>query len=82
MISLDHEDLQRIQLREIATDLKIAPFLPLPSKLRKERNWAPLFFSKDFLEEHKEIKVEDFELSTQVLKSLGIEVSKARERFR
>ena len=47
----------------LATDLMIAPNLPIPSKARKERNWAPLFFSKNFVEIHKDIKLEDFRLS-------------------
>ena len=60
VLSLDHDDLKRIVLRDLATDLKMASHLPIPSKARKERNWAPLFFSKDFVQIHKDIKLEDF----------------------
>ena len=63
VISLDHDDLRRIKLREIATDLKLAPNLPTATKGRNVKTWAPHFFSKDFLKDRDDIKLEDFEMS-------------------
>ena len=40
-----------------------------------------MFFSKDFVKQHTDIRVEDFALTEKRLKTLAIEVSKARERF-
>ena len=81
VINIDQDDLKRINLREIATDLKLAPNLPSLSKRRKERNWAPLFFAQHFVKEHREITLVDFALTDKKLKTLAVEVSKARERF-
>lgn len=41
-----------------------------------------MFFAKDFLKDHKDIQLEDYQLPKQKLKLLGIEASKARERFK
>ena len=82
VISLDDDNLKRINLREIATDLMLAPNLPGLSTKRRERNWALVFFAKDFVKEHTNITLENYELPQKKLKELGIEVSKAREKFK
>ena len=63
VLSLDHDNLHRVKIREIALDLMLAPNLPKLSKVRNERNWAPLFFSKDFLINRGLILLEDFQMS-------------------
>ena len=82
VINIDKDDLSNLKLRDLATELLMAPYLPIQSTARKGRSWELLFYPKDFIKEHKSIELNDFLLPDQKLKTLGIEVSKARERFK
>ena len=46
------------------------------------RNWKPFFYSKHFINEHPDIELEQFVMPEKTLKKLGVEVSRARERFK
>ena len=45
-------------------------------------DWAPLFFSKHYIDEHDDVTPENYELKSEELKRLGILVSKLRARIR
>jgi len=51
-----------LQIRELASDLTISPFLPTKISRRRRKVWTPEFFSKHFLSENDELELGDFVL--------------------
>ena len=62
VIDVDTVDMRDEHTHVISTDLMIAPNLPLTSGTSKVKQWAPLFFPKDFVKEHDDITMEGFKL--------------------
>ncbi len=78
MICFDQADIHSTKLHVIATDLQLAPFVPHEPSKRREKNWKPIFFSKEFVREHQDMILDTYCLGERRLKNLGIEVTKAR----
>ena len=82
VISLQQDNLDQPRLHVVATDLLMASSYPYQDVDTSTEAWAPLFFSKHYIAEHDEITPENFELKSEELKRLGIQVSKLRARIR
>ena len=81
IISLSDDNIQSLNLRVIATDLLMAPNLPIGSPSKKNTNWKPVFFSDNFTRENKDITLDKFVIEQENLMQIGINVSKRRKLF-
>jgi len=82
VLSLDGEHAPRIKGYLISTDLLYVKGIPAVAPTRREKEWAPIFFSKIFIKEHPEITLEHFKLSANKLKALGVQVTRLRQQIR
>ena len=57
---MDGVDLTQLKTYELAPDLLLGSALAGTHGSRRDKNWAPLFSSKDFVKKHSDIEVEDF----------------------
>jgi len=82
VLSLDGEHAPRIKEYLISTDLLyVKGIRPVPPT-RREKEWAPIFFSKIFIKEHPKPTLEHFKLSANKLKALGVQVTRLRQQIR
>ena len=74
-------DLQPPPVRsfDLGADIILNNALPHVGPALRIRHWSLLFYSKDFVEEHPYMQLEDFRLSQARLIKLGVEVSRARK---
>ena len=79
MISIDGDDLSSLKVYELASDLLLGSALAGTQARRRDKSWQPLFSAKQFAEEHKDIALEDFQLSSRRLQDFGVKVSNARK---
>ena len=62
VISIQHDDLEKLRVHELAPDLMMGSALSgIQSKVRG-RKWEPLFCSKAFLRQHTQIQLEAYRL--------------------
>ena len=66
----------------ISTDLLYVKGIPPVAPARREKEWAPFFFSKNFITEHPKITLEQFRLPASKLKALGVQVTRLRKHIR
>ena len=66
----------------VATDLLMANSYPYQDANSTAEDWAPIFFSKHYIDEHHDVTPENYELKSEELERLGILVSKLRARIR
>lgn len=78
MISLQDDNLNQPRQHVLSTDLLLARGYPYNELSPVEPSWKPLFFSKDFVGDHDDIRPENFELSVADLSRLGVQVSELR----
>ena len=78
VISLTVDDLDHPTIHPISTDLLMASSYPYLPRSHQDKTWAPLFYSKDFVAEHDNIRPENFELKSDKLKQIGVKVTKLR----
>ena len=57
---MDGVDLTQLKTYELAPDLLLGSALAGTHGSRRDKSWAPLFSSKDFVKKHSDIEVEDF----------------------
>ena len=70
-----------LQAHSLNIDQQLAkPERPEPGPLRKT-TWKPLFFTKDLLKGHEELKLEDFALKDRQLRRLGAQITADRQRI-
>ena len=55
VISFSHDNLDKVKIFPIATDLLISSNLPTGTTPKKSKVWKPHFFSQTFLRDHKDI---------------------------
>ena len=79
MISINGDDLSRLKVYELASDLLLGSALAGTHGRRRDKNWQPLFSSNQFAEEHGDIALEDFQLSQRRLHDYGVKISNARK---
>ena len=65
----------------ISTDLLYVKGIPPVAPSRREKEWAPIFFSKIFIKEYPEITLEQFKLPTGKLKALGVQATRLRHQI-
>ena len=68
VVSMSHDELEDIRSYSIASDLSMAPFLPISTGSYYQKKWTPYFLAEHFLEQHKELELEKFALSSEQLK--------------
>ena len=82
VISLGHDNLEKLRTYDLATDLLMAPSLPGLPTTRREKHWAPIFSSQMFVKEHKDLTLPNYQLRERRLKALGKQFSECRKSFR
>ena len=78
VISLQHDDLDTLKVHDLATDLKMAPFLPCVPSGRRNKTWAPIFLSAPFLRANDDVCLKNYKLGPAKLLKLGKQVSMLR----
>ena len=78
MISLQEDDLDQPRQHVLATDLLLAVGYPYKELSPAESSWAPIFFSKDWVADHDNIRPENFGFNASQLCRLGVQVSELR----
>ena len=82
VISITEDADEDIGVYSIVEDIEIlANQLRVPPP-RRGADWAPLFLPTTFAREHIDMTLEHYRLGERRLKTLGIEVSKLREKLR
>ena len=81
MVSLAVDDLDAIKSYSIASDLQMAPFLPVSTGSYHRKKWSPHFLTEIFVEEHKGLELENYVQSSEQLKHSGMEISGLRKQF-
>ena len=81
VVSLAHDDLDQLKSYSIASDLHMAPFLPVSTGSYHQKTWSPHFLTENFVEEHKDLELENYVRSSEELKHCGIEISGLRKQF-
>ena len=79
MISTGRDDLENIKVFELSSDLLLGSALSGTPSKNRGRQWQPLFSSKDFLRQHKNLTLEEFELEDKSKQEFGKTVSVARQ---
>ena len=59
----------------------MAPFVPISTGSYHQKKWTPFFLTENFMEEHKELELEQFAQSSEQLKQHGIVISNLRKQF-
>jgi hypothetical protein len=77
----DDEDMD-IDVYSIVEDIEILESQQREPPPRRGADWAPLFLPTSYSREHTDMTLEHYKLGERRLKTLGIEVSKLRERLR
>ena len=67
---------------ELETDMAVFQNQPRLLPPRREIEWAPLFLPTTYAREHEDISLETYRLGEKRLRTLGVEVSKVREKLR
>ena len=62
----------------LASDLLVGAGLSGLQSKAHIKEWRPLFSSREFLHNHKEVTIEAFELSRESQCDLGVKISEAR----
>lgn len=69
----------------IATDLKMVSYLPKMASTtinkKDDKTYKPRFFSKDFIEDHPDPKMDEHRLDEKKLKEYGIIVTNIRREL-
>ena len=81
-MSLDGGRDQRIKSYLISTDLLYISGIRPVAPTRREKEWAPIFFSKTFIKEDHEITLEKYKLSDNKLKTIGVQATRLRSQIR
>ena len=81
MISLDHDDPLKMNLRELAADMSLAQAERRVPNTRREREWAPVFCPRQFVSDQTAMDLERFKLTEAKLRQQGGLISKLRKRF-
>ena len=79
---MQHDDLTKNLVHPISTDLLLSPNLPRRVGRPSLKKWTPLFYSKAFMEEYKEITTELFELTNEEIIKYGTEVTTIRKHIK
>ena len=64
----------------MATDLLLGNALAGTVSRKSEEKWTPLFSSKAFAKEHKDVELNDYRLSDDRCLELGVKISDARAK--
>ena len=72
---MSHDEVDDIRSYSIASDLSMAPFLPISTGSYYQKKWSPHFLAEHFLEQHKDLELETFAQSPEQLKQYGSEIS-------
>ena len=78
VISLEHDDLEKLRTYDLATDLKLASTVPPIPTGRRNKTWMPFFSPKYFVKDRKNLTTEEYKLTPGKLKSLGMQASRIR----
>ena len=82
VISITQDEDEDVGVHSIVEDIQIIASLPRQPPGRRDGEWAPLFLPTTFARGHNDMTLEHYKLGERRLKTLGIEVSKLREKFR
>ena len=82
MLNVDAADTYALRTWELRSDLLMAAGLAKDHGPRANRQWKPIFCSRQFVKDHQQINIEDFELSRDELYTLGQQVTQLRSTFR
>ena len=66
----------------IEEDMAVMAAIPRPPRARRAEEWAPLFLPTAYAREHVDISLENYRLGEKRLRTLGVEISKHRQRLR
>ena len=81
IIDLDVDDLSQLTGYAISEDLDSAQDEPRPPNSRRVKAWEPIFFSKQFVKDHGDISIPQFELSPTQLLNYAKKITKLRKEF-
>ena len=79
---MSHDDVRNPRTFGIATDLLVADGYDKVPVRGRPTQWKPLFMPKLFVEEHKEITLDEFRLKEQQFRQHGEQISEFREELR
>ena len=65
IINLERDDVSRIKIRDLATDLLFLDGIPDPPRRTQGNQWEPIFLSKNWLKDREEIVLDDFRLRAE-----------------
>jgi len=81
VMSLDGGAEPRVKGYLISTDLLyVKGIRPVPPT-RREKQWEPLFFGKAFVEADPDISLEKYTISSNKMKSLGVQATRLRSQI-
>ena len=82
VISISEDSLIDVDQHEIDEDMVALQALPRLPRPRRDADWSPLFLPTQYSKDHQDISMVTYKLGEKRLKSLGIEVSKLRDKLR
>jgi hypothetical protein len=82
VISITDDTNEDIGIYSIVKDIEILESQAREPPPRRGADWAPLFLPTTYAREHTDMTLDHYMLGERRLKTLGIEVSKIREKLR
>lgn len=81
VMSLDHDNPLKMNIKEVASDLALAQAERRVPNTRRDRQWAPIFCPRKFITDNNNLDLENFRFSPAMLENYGISISKLRRRI-
>ena len=82
VMAIESDRLLRVNLPTVASDLKLASATIEQHERGDEDAWEPHFHPKVFAKEHPRMKIEDYIIEPDQLKTLGVKLTKMRKNIR
>ena len=82
VISVCHDDESASRVYPIGTDKLVASGLPVVPRRRREPDWTPYFWPKDFVKTHKDMTFENYRLGEKRMLKYGQILTKVRRKIR
>ena len=81
-MAIESDALARVNLPTIASELKLAAAAIEQQQRGDEDPWEPHFHPKVFAKEHPGMKLEDYIIDPDVLKTMGVKLTRFRKKLR
>ena len=81
-MAIESDALARVNLPTIASELKLAAAAIEQQERGDEDPWEPLFHPKVFAKEHPGMKLVDYIIDPDVLKTMGVKLTRFRKKLR